>query len=152
VEFSSCRSFYKLSCSWLLGRCCHSCLLQLACLFTVPWGISPPPLLWHSGHTTLFATCLLLLLLLIIQFFSFFPGLGSVCPGCYADLAQDCLWEYCMPLSSPCGLHLPKRSGSWCLVAWKPSWFLCLTWSGDAMNGLGVWRSQCFASSRSFFL
>jgi hypothetical protein len=49
-----------------------------------------------------------LLLLLIIQFgfFSFFPGWGLVCPGGYADLAQGCLWEYCMLLSSPAGLCL----------------------------------------------
>jgi hypothetical protein len=44
--------------------------------------------------------------------FSFFPGWRSVCPGGYADLAQGCLWEYHVPLNSPC-LHLPKPSGSW---------------------------------------
>jgi hypothetical protein len=32
------------------------------------------------------------------------------------------------------------------------SWFLHLTWSGDAMHGLEVWRSQRFASSWWFFL
>jgi hypothetical protein len=54
--------------------------------------------------------------------FSFFPGWGSVCPGVYADLAQGCLWEYHVPLSSPCGPHLPKPSGSLCLVvAREPS-------------------------------
>jgi hypothetical protein len=35
--------FYKLSCSWLLGVCCCSCLLWPACLFTVLWGIPLPP-------------------------------------------------------------------------------------------------------------
>jgi hypothetical protein len=35
VAFSSYHHFYKLSYSWLLGRCLHSCLLHLACLFTV---------------------------------------------------------------------------------------------------------------------
>jgi hypothetical protein len=58
--------------------------------------------------------------------FSFFPGWRLVCPGGYADLAQGCLWEYCVPLRSPCGL--PKLSGHWHLVAgWEPSWFLRLT-------------------------
>jgi hypothetical protein len=48
-----------------------------------------------------------------VWFFLFFsPGWGSVCLGGYADLAQGCLWEYHMPLSSPGGLHLPKQSGS----------------------------------------
>jgi hypothetical protein len=37
VEFSSHCHFYKLSHSWLLlGICCCSCLLQPACLLTVP--------------------------------------------------------------------------------------------------------------------
>jgi hypothetical protein len=36
VEFSSHCCFYKLSSSWLLGGCHSSCLLWLACLFTVP--------------------------------------------------------------------------------------------------------------------
>jgi hypothetical protein len=59
--------------------------------------------------------------------FSFFPGWGSVCPGSYADLAQGCLWDYYVPLSSPCGPHLPKLSGCWHLVAaQEPSWFLHL--------------------------
>jgi hypothetical protein len=116
-------------------------------------GLPLPPL-WLSGHPSLFAMCLFCYccLLFSLVFFSFFPGWVSVCPGGYADLAQGCLWEYHVPLSSPGGLHLPKWSGSWCLVALKPSWFLHLTWSGDAMCGLGVWRSQSFASSWWFFL
>jgi hypothetical protein len=107
----------------------------------------PFPRLWCSGHPALFATCLFCYYCLLFSF-SFFPGWGSVCPGGYADLAQDCLWKYRIPLSSPCGLHLPKPSGCQHLVAaLEPSWFLCLTWSGDAMCRLGVWRSQSFASS-----
>jgi hypothetical protein len=57
-------------------------------------------------------------------FFSFFPQWGLFCLGGYADLAQGCLCEYHMPLSSPCGLCLPKQSGHWHLVAARePSWF-----------------------------
>jgi hypothetical protein len=59
-------------------------------------------------------------------FFSFFPGWGSVCPGGYADLAQGCLWEYHVLLSSPCGLRPPKLSRRWHLAAQEPSWFLHL--------------------------
>jgi hypothetical protein len=115
------------------------------------WGIPPP--LQCSGHPTLFATCLFCCYCLLFSFFPFSPGWGSVCPGGYADLAQGCLWEYHMLLSSSCGLHLPKLSGCWHLEAvWEPSWFLCLTWSGDALCRLEVWRSQSFASSRWFFL
>jgi hypothetical protein len=94
------RYFYKLSRSWLLGMCRHSCLLQPACCEGFPLLPSsalraPCPLCYVS----------FLLLLVIIQFFfSFFPGWWLVCPGGYADLAQGCLWEYHMPLSSPCGL------------------------------------------------
>jgi hypothetical protein len=70
----------------------------------------PSPLLWRSGHPTLFALCLYCSYCLLLSL-SFFPGWGLVCPGGYADLAQGCLWEYRVPLSSPCGLHLPKPSG-----------------------------------------
>jgi hypothetical protein len=80
------------------------------------WGISPPPLLQHSGSPALFATCLFCCYCLLLCF-SFFPGWGSVCPGGYADLAQGCLWEYRIPLSSPCGRRLPKLSGCWHLAA-----------------------------------
>jgi hypothetical protein len=49
--------------------------------------------------------------------FSFFPGWGSVSPGGYAALSQDCLWEYHILHSSPCGPCLPKMSGRCCLGA-----------------------------------
>jgi hypothetical protein len=64
-----------------------------------------PSPLRHSGHPTLFATCLYCSYCLLLSF-SFFPRWGSVCPGGYADLAQGCLWKYCIPLSSP-GPRLP---------------------------------------------
>jgi hypothetical protein len=85
-------------------------------------------------------------------FSSCFPGWGSVCPGGCADLAQGCLWEYRVPLSSPCGLRLSQQSGSWHLVVQEPSWCLHLMWSGYAMHGLGVWMSQSLASSQCLFL
>jgi hypothetical protein len=37
-------------------------------------------------------------------------------------------------------------------VVWEPSWFVHLTWSGDAMCMLEVWRSQSFVCSQWFFL
>jgi hypothetical protein len=54
-----------------------------------------------------------------VWFFSLFPGWGLVCPGDYADLAQGCLWEYRMLLSSPGGLRLPKQLGAG--VWWRGS-------------------------------
>jgi hypothetical protein len=111
----------------------------------------PSPHLLCSGFLALFATCLFCCYWLFS--FSFFPGWGLVCPGGYADLAQGCLCEYHVPLSSPWGPCHPKPSGCWHLAAaWEPSWFLCLTWSGDALHRLEVWRSHSFASSRWFFL
>jgi hypothetical protein len=110
VEFSSHRHFYKLSCSWLLGVCC-SCLLWRLVYLQFCEGF-PSPHLWHSGRPALFATCLFCCCCLLFSFFSFFPGWGSVCPGGYADLAQGSLWEYCVLLSSPCGLSLPSGLGA----------------------------------------
>jgi hypothetical protein len=64
---------------------------------------------------------------LLFSFYFFSPGWLSVCPRGYADLAQGCVWEYHVPLSSPCGLRFPKQSGCWHLtVAREPSWFLRL--------------------------
>jgi hypothetical protein len=49
--------------------------------------------------------------------------------------------------------HLPKPSGHRHLAAARePSWFLHLTWSGDAVHRLEVWRSQSFVCSGWFFL
>jgi hypothetical protein len=149
VEFSSHCHFYKLSHSWLLGVCRHFCLLQLACCEGFPLPIS----LWCPGCPALFATCLFVVIVYYSIVFSFFPEWGLVCPGGYADLAHGCLWEYCVPLSSPCGPRLPKPSGHCHLAAAQEHfWFLHLTWSGDAMRRLEVWRSQSFASSQWFFL
>jgi hypothetical protein len=127
VEFSSHYRFYKLSCSCLLGVCRCSCLLQPACLFTVPGRISPPAFGTQGTPPCLLCVFFTIVYYSVWFFFSFFPGWGWVCPGGYADLAQGCLWEYCVLLSSPGGLHLPKWSGRWGLAAWEPSWFLCLT-------------------------
>jgi hypothetical protein len=66
----------------------------------------PSPLLQLSGRPARFATCLFCCYCLLFSF-SFLPGWGSVCPGGYADLAQGCLWEYRILLSSRCGLRLP---------------------------------------------
>jgi hypothetical protein len=115
-------------------------------------GDCPSPLFDIQGALSSLLHVFFVVVTYYSVFFSFFPGWESVCPGGYADLAQGCLREYHVPLSSPCGLHLFKQSGSWYLAVWEPSWFLCLMWSGDAMRGLGMWRSQSFASSQWFFL
>jgi hypothetical protein len=114
-HFSCCYKPSPLQTHW--GRCCHSCLLLPACLFTVLWGSAPallsgaqgtPPSLLCVFFFSFSAACLLFSLF----FSSFFPGWGSVCPGGYADLAQGCLWEYCVPLSSPGVLLFPSWLGA----------------------------------------
>jgi hypothetical protein len=64
-----------------------------ACLFTFP-GRIPFPNLQRSVRPTLFPEFLYCSYCLLVSF-SFFPGWRSACPGCYAALAQGCLWEYC---------------------------------------------------------
>jgi hypothetical protein len=113
-HFSSCWKPSPLQAHW--GRRHHSCLLWPACLFTVHVRECPSPIPRNSGCPTLFV---FFFQLLINQFgfFSFFPGWVSVCPESYANLFQGCLWEYCMPLSSPGGLLLPSKLGTgiwWC--------------------------------------
>jgi hypothetical protein len=68
VEFSSLCHFYKLSCSWLLGVCCPSCLLQPGLFIYSSVRKSPQ----SSGHPALFATCLYFCYCLLLSF-SFFP-------------------------------------------------------------------------------
>jgi hypothetical protein len=115
------------------------------------WGISPPLFGAQGAPSSLLHV--FFAVIAYYSFFSFFPGWGSVCPGVYANLAQGCLWEYHVPLSSPCGPRLPKLFGHCCLAAARePSWFLHLMCSQDAMSRLEVWRSESFASSRWFFL
>jgi hypothetical protein len=121
VEFSSLHHFYKLSRSWLLGVCCCSCLLQLACFEGFPLPVfgtqGTPPSLLHVFFVVIPYSSV----------FFFFPGWGSFCPGGYADLDLGCLWEYHVLLSSPCGLSLPNPFGHCHLAAaWEPSWFLHL--------------------------
>jgi hypothetical protein len=137
----------------LIAGCVPPLLPSPASLFVYSSGKESPPPLFGTQATHPLCYVSLLFLLLITQFLFFSPEWGSVCPRGCADLAQGCLWEYCVPLSSPCSLHLPKPSGRWHLAGARwPSWFLCLTWSGDAMLRLEVWKGQRFASSRWFFL
>jgi hypothetical protein len=69
--------------------------------------LSAPHPLWYMSFLFFFSC-----LLFSLDFSLFYPGLGSVCPGDYADLALVCLLEYRVPLSSPGGLLLPSRTAT----------------------------------------
>jgi hypothetical protein len=100
---------HKLSCSWLLGAWpapTGASLACLACLFNsqewFPFPIfgalcSPP--------------CFLHVFIVIIAYYSvsLFSHGGGLYRGGYEALAQGCLWEYQVLLSSPCPC-LPKPS------------------------------------------
>jgi hypothetical protein len=104
---------------------------------------SPPPTLGlRAPH--LFAMCLYCSYCLLLRF-SFFPGWRSVCPGGYAALAQGCLWEYRVLLSSPCP-HLPSHLGA---GDWRPGALLvspfnvkwrCSVLAGGVEGGLPPFR------------
>jgi hypothetical protein len=74
---------------------------------------------------------------LLFSFFSFFPACVLVYPGGYADLAQGCLWEYRMTLSSPCGLLFPTiwallsggGAGALLVSLFNVEWE-CYAWAG----------------------
>jgi hypothetical protein len=95
----------------------HLCSTAVYLQFT--WGVPLPhslelgvpcPLCYVSFVFFFFSAACLLFSLVFFSLFSL--GGGSVCPGGYADLTQGCLWEYCMPFSSPGGLLLPSRLGA----------------------------------------
>jgi hypothetical protein len=92
----------------LLGMCCRSCLLQQACCEGFPL-----PSLWHSGRPTLFAMCVFCCYCLLFSFFFFFSlDWGVSLSKGLADLAQDCLWEYHVLLSSPVVCVFPSYLGA----------------------------------------
>jgi hypothetical protein len=84
-------------------------------LFIYSSGKDSLPPIFCAQCPTFFPTCLYCSYCLVLSF-SFFPGCRLVSPGGYAALAQGCLWEYRVPLSSPC-LRLPSRLG---VGDWRP--------------------------------
>jgi hypothetical protein len=146
VEFSSLHHSHKLSRSSLLGVPPAPALSGQAQLVYLQFWEGFPSPTFHNQGAPPSLVCVFLVLIAITQFL-FFPLMGSVRPGGYADLAQGCLWKYHVPLNSPFP-HLPMPSGSGRLAAWGPSWFLRLTWSGDSLRRLEVWKGQSFASSQ----
>jgi hypothetical protein len=120
----------------------------------------PSPLLRCSGRPSLLATCLFFFFCQLLVYYSvcfFSLGGGSVCPGGYADLAHVCLWEYCVPLSSPGGLLLPSRLGTgiwWCrsppgFSVYRGVGVLCAGWGcGDVgvLPLLGGFSCKVFSS------
>jgi hypothetical protein len=95
---------------------------------------------------TLFPACLYCSYCLLLSF-SFFPRWRLVCPGSML-LWPRLVCGSTMVLRSSPGLRLPKPSVRWQLVARGSSWFLRLTWSGDSLHQLEVWRGQSYASSQ----
>jgi hypothetical protein len=113
VEFSSLRHCHKLSRSWLLGArppLTGDSPARPGLFIYISGRDSPPPsLVLRVLHPLCYVS---LLFLLFINSFYFFTLWGMVWPDSYVDLAHSCLWEYHVPLSSPCGLHIPKPSGN----------------------------------------
>jgi hypothetical protein len=134
----------------LLGVCHCSCLRWPACLFTVPWGIFPFPLFGTQGGPPSLLRVFFFVVYYSVWFFSLF-SLGGV----WSVQGAMLTWPRVVCGSTTFRLgHLmvcfSQASRSWHLVAWEPSWFLHLMWSGDAMSGLGLWRSQHFPSLSGF--
>jgi hypothetical protein len=115
------------------------------------------PFLLSSRHPDLFTMCLFSVACLLFSFFFcfvlFFAMQGSVCPG------GLCLFIPRVAVEIPIAAYLltcwsasSKQVRSWCLAAWELPWFLCISWFGEAMCRLGVWRCQSFASSWWFLM
>jgi hypothetical protein len=111
----------------------------------------PSPQLRRSGHPALFAPCLICSYCLLFRFF-FFPWMG-------VGLSRGLCWSgpglsVGVPRAAYLTLWSESSQAVWALLSGSPSALLVLrlTWSGDAICRLEVWRSQSFASSRWFFL
>jgi hypothetical protein len=66
----------------------------------------PSPHLWHSGHPTLFATCLFCCYCILFSFLFFFPWVG-------VSLSRGLCWSGPgMSVGVPCAAYLTLWSGS----------------------------------------
>jgi hypothetical protein len=115
---------------------------------------SPPPFSRVQGTLpSLWCVFFQLLVYYSVFFlFFFFSGQGSVCLGGYAVLFQGLAVGVQHATYLLTCVASPKQGRSQCQVAWEPSCFLCISWHGEAICRLGVWRCQSFASSWWFFL
>jgi hypothetical protein len=141
----------QLSHSWLLGACpcSHRSLSCPPGLFIYSSGKdSLPPIFGAQCASPSFPPVFIVL----IAYYSvslFSPGGGWSVQGAMLLWPRVVCGSTAVLWSSPCP-HLHKLSGRGRLVAQRPSLFLHLTWSGDALHRLEVWRSQSFASSGDF--
>jgi hypothetical protein len=139
-------------CSWLLEVL--PLLPSLAGLFIYSSvrDCPSPPSVVRTPRLLFYVSFLVVVVYYSVCFlFLFFLGGGQSVQGTML------IWPRIVCKSTTCHLaHLvvciSPASRKWHMAAWEPFWFLCLSWSGDAMRRLGVWRSQSFASSQWFFL
>jgi hypothetical protein len=147
VEFSSHCHFYKLSHSKVAWQVLPLLLSLTSSFIYSSVRNCPFPPLQHSGYPILFATFFVVVVYLVC-FLSLF-SLG----GSQSAQGPMLIWSRVVCGSITCHLaHLvvciSQADKKWCLAAGEPSWFLHLPWNGDAIHGLGVWRSPSFASSQ----
>jgi hypothetical protein len=119
----------------------------LPCLFMYsPWKGSLPLIVSAQGTPPSFQRVFIAL----IAYYSvslFSPSGGQSVQGAMLLWPRLVCGSTVVPRSSP-GLRLPKPSGRRPLAAPGPSLFLCLTWSGDSLRQLEVWRGQSYAFSQ----
>jgi hypothetical protein len=135
-SFSQDSHCYKLSRSKVVGVCCRSCLLCWLVYLKFREGLLLPP---SSALRVPCPLCYMSFFVVVVySVWVFFPlGGGQSVQGAML------IWPTVVCGSTTCCLaHLvvcfSRASRSWCLVAWEPSWFLHLMWSGDARHRLGV--------------
>jgi hypothetical protein len=92
---------------------------SLACpgLFIYSCVRNSPPLLFRAQGAPPSLLHVFIVLIVYYSVSAFFLGGGSVCPEGYADMAQGCLWEYHLQLSSPCPVPF---QAVWALVSGGP--------------------------------
>jgi hypothetical protein len=105
-----------------------------------------------SEHPALSAVC-------PFQFLVYFSVSFSFC-GVGVSLSRGLCWFIPgVAVGVPCTTYLltcwsvsPKQVWSRQLAAWGPSWFLNVTWCGEAMCGLEAWGVRFLLILGGFFL
>jgi hypothetical protein len=136
------RHFYKPS---PLHTCCGASPQPpspQACLFTVYVGKCPSPFLWSSGRPAIFGTCLFSVACLLFSifcccYFYFLWDRGGSVQGAMMFYPRCGCGSTTAAYLITCWSVSPKQVRSQCLVAWELSCFLCISWRGEAMCGLG---------------
>jgi hypothetical protein len=129
--------------------CCWLCLLKVHVEFS-PLPLSSSPL--HSQHPAISTACPLQFLVYYLGFLLLLLGRGQSVQGAMLVYPRGSCGNTACCLFAHLLACISKQVWSQHLLAWEPSWFLSVTWHGEALYRLGVWGVGVLLIFAVFFL